>query len=330
MKNISEFELIDIIKRGVWKDNSVSIGIGDDAAVVRYSGDLVVTTDCLAESVHFIKDKAPPGFLARKALVSNISDLIVMGAVPRYMLLNLNIAKDYDMRYILNFIKKLKSDLRRWRISLIGGNISGLSNGFVINITLLGSPGKATITRTGAQPGDSIFVLKPLGASALAVDGMLGRIKVSSSFEKALLKSHFAPHLFQKEFFYLSDIITSAIDISDGLLQDLSHICKSSKVGAELILESVPVHRTVKKSLKHIGLSDIGVAIYAITSGEEYVPLFTAVRDAVNSKRAEFIQKFRRQIYEIGTIIRGRKIKLLYKGIEISKPIEGYDHLRQR
>lgn len=326
MSNITEFDLIKIIKKGLWHDESVILGIGDDAAVIEPTGPMAITTDCLAESVHFLKKSTSPSALASKAVVSNISDLIVMGAVPKYMLLNLNIAADTGDDYVISFIRSLKKQLKQQAIMLIGGNISSGNSGFMVNITLLGKVTGRLITRSGAQIGDSIYVMKPLGAAAIAVDIMLNKISVSKENRE---KKYFSLHLFKEETNFLANHINSAIDISDGFAQDLSHICESSNVGADVALEKVPVSQMCREILKNKGLSKEDIAMYAASSGEEYVPLFTAPSDEMLFLAKDYAAKFHKKIYEIGKIRCDRGLSFFYNGRKSEKMLSGFDHLNR-
>ena len=158
VKDIGEFGLIDRITRKS-KDKSVLVGIGDDAAVVEIKKDLqVLTTDCLVEGDHFRKEWFSAKQIGMKAIESNISDIAAMGAIPKYVLVSLALPKDLDVKFVEEMYQGMWDSCDKYKIDIIGGNMTR-SNQIVISITMIGEADKKNLSlRSGANPGDLIFV----------------------------------------------------------------------------------------------------------------------------------------------------------------------------
>jgi len=269
-RGLSEKELIaDLRKRFKPSDDSVILGIGDDAAVFR-PGDmpLVVTKDMLVEGVHFLPDH-PPHLLARKSLSVNLSDLAAMGARPRFALFGLGIPTDTENDWLERFFRSLSEIASEHDITLLGGDITEAPS-LIISLTLLGE-GKDVIRRSGARPGDAVFVSGLLGEAAqgleLAKQGIMwGAAAGSDRFLKAFydpvpqvaLGCRLAGH----------KVPTAMIDISDGLSVDLGHICEESGVGAEVEAAGLPISPELRQSSP--AAEEMG-----LHGGEDYQLLFT-------------------------------------------------------
>lgn len=252
---LAEFPLIaDLTRRFGTTGPSVLRGIGDDAAILRPpSGNLVLlTTDLLAEGVHFDLSTATFEDIGYKAAVANLSDIAAMGGVPRYLLVSLAIPVGHTQNDIRRLYQGMMSACRPYHVELIGGDTSASRQGLFINLTLTGSakPGRA-LTRSGAKVGDLLYVTGTLGDSLAGLQlltGVRGKpVRAGNGLSKEarryLVERHLrpTPRLAFGQLLAKHRLATSAIDLSDGLSGDLVHICKQSRVGAELDMLTLPL-----------------------------------------------------------------------------------------
>lgn len=274
-------------------------GIGDDAALVeRAGGSLLVSTDCLIETRHFTRSE-PAYLLGRKSLAVNFSDIAAMGGLPASFLLTLGIPADLPGRYLDDFLAGLRTCAREHDVNLIGGDTSSSPGPLVISITVLGRPAKGAagrvLTRSGARPGDRIYVSGPLGGSAA------GRSLLARGFRPRLdrarrrLKGAIVPsggpritpvRLLEALRLHLDPvpriglgtrlaargIATSAMDLSDGLSLDLARLASASGVGARLLSPAIPIADCARAVAPALGLDTLRLAL---DGGEDYELLFT-------------------------------------------------------
>ncbi len=252
---LAEFPLIeDLARRFGTTGRSVVRGIGDDAAILNPPpGDLfLLTTDLLAEGVHFDLGTATFEDIGYKAAVANLSDIAAMGGIPRYLLVSLAIPAGHTQTDIRRLYRGMMSACQPHHVELIGGDTSSSRQGLFINLTLAGTakPGHA-LTRSGAQIGDLLYVTGTLGDSLAGLQLLTdthGRpLRAGTSLSKEarryLVERHLrpTPRLKVGQLLTKHRLATSAIDLSDGLSGDLPHICKQSRVGAELDLLTLPL-----------------------------------------------------------------------------------------
>ncbi|MBM4132456.1 MAG: thiamine-phosphate kinase [Nitrospira sp.] len=252
---LAEFPLIeDLARRFGTTGRSVLLGIGDDAAILRPpSGDLfLLTTDLLAEGVHFDRATATFEAIGYKAAVANLSDIAAMGGIPRYLLVSLAIPAGHTQEEIRRLYRGMMSACRPHGVALIGGDTSSSRRGLFINLTLAGTakPSHA-LTRSGAKVGDLLYVTGTLGDSLAglqlltATRGKPNRTGngLRKEARRYLVERHLrpTPRLALGQLLAKHRLATSAIDLSDGLSGDLAHICKQSRVGAELDMLTLPL-----------------------------------------------------------------------------------------
>jgi len=325
---LGEFGLIDKIRKASFRSSpDVLVGIGDDAAVLKQtpSEALLATTDMLIEGVHF--DLACTDFysLGWKCVAVNLSDIAAMGGRPCFCLTSLGIPLTITVEQITEFYRGCNSVLRKYKTALVGGDTCSSLRGFIISITLLGeSEHKRPLTRSGAKPGDRIFVTGPLGDSAAGFELLQTGSRLKSPEAKKLIEKHLRPvprvHCGRK--IAQTASAHAMIDISDGLSSDLLHVCEQSKVGALVEADAIPLSSQLKKAsgyLKKIPLH------YALNGGEDYELLFTAPVSKIAKLRSLGFP-----IHEIGEITRNRA-GLIIDGQGNKRALKpgGYNHFRK-
>lgn len=277
---MGEFELIRrfFFTQAVDAEAGVVLGIGDDAALLQPTPEhhLVVTTDTLVEGVHFLVDDDPAS-LGHKALAVNLSDLAAMGARPRWVLLNLSLPT-VDEAWLQAFACGLSALARQHGVRLVGGDtVRGALN---ITITALGerpmSAGQAML-RSGARVGDWIAVSGVPGEAALGLAQRLGRLNLPAALATQALARLHRPTPRVELGLALRDLASSAVDISDGLAQDLGHILTASQVGATLELTKLPSSPV----LGAVPQDEVWQA--QLAGGDDYELLFTLPTSALDA-----------------------------------------------
>ena len=293
----------------------VLAGIGDDAAAVKIKKNtVIVTSDMLIEGVHF--DLAFTTFfqLGYKFLAVNISDIFAMGGKPEYFLVSLGIPGSFRTIHIEELYEGLMKISKKHGISIVGGDTCTSKNGLVLSGTLIGTAGKI-IKRSGAKPGNSIYVTGTLGDSAMGFQLLKKRNRKVNKFSSAspasrLMKKHLMPEPVPLK---NTSGVTSMLDISDGLLIDLNHICEESKVGAVIFRDKIPVSRELAETAKKSGMDPLQ---FSLKGGEDYELLFTA---PPNHKTAA---------YNIGEITKKGRFIIDKIGRKTRFKAEGYEHFK--
>jgi thiamine-monophosphate kinase len=300
---------------GVSSRGGLRLGIGDDAAVIATGGrtDWVVSCDAFLEGVHFLGEKHPADSVGYKSLVRAASDLVAMGATPRLFLLTLALPARRSGAWLNRFLEGMSRAARELDMRLAGGDTSG-SPTVSISITVLGevASGKA-VTRSGARPGDIIYVSGRLGGAQLGLE------LVENNGPRALkriLKDQFGlikPHLYPKIRVALGawlgrrGVASAMMDISDGLSTDLARLCAASGVGARLCAERIPCVAIPGGIAKQIGKLKLDPLEMALNGGDDYEILFTV--PLRRAKRFRGAPGFR-EIAAIGEIERGKQITI--------------------
>ncbi len=285
---MGEFGLISLIQsisdkfrnpeQASWQQ--LLIGIGDDVAA--WQGDnhvQLATTDTLVQDVHFDLDIITWEELGWKALAVNLSDIAAMGGVPRYALISLSCPGDIEAENISKLCHSMAALAAEFGVAIVGGNLAAASN-LVITITLIGcSKNKSMLKRSAAMPGEQIAVTGHLGTSAAGLEMLKGKIRLDAETTNILRKAHLQPMPKVKEGQILVEQgVNSAIDISDGLIADLDHICEASKVNARVDIARLPIHPLVKANFPdYLEL--------ALCGGEDYELLFTAHKAIIDQAR---------------------------------------------
>lgn len=232
-------------RRGI----SPASGIGDDCAVLRlpHGHEVLVTTDFSLEGVHFRREWHPPDSVGHRCLTRGLSDIAAMGGVPRAAFLSLALPPDLPQTWVDGFVMGFLKLADRYSVTLSGGDTAQSADGILTDIVVLGSvPAGKAILRSGARPGDLVYVTGTLG-SALAA---LNRLRDGEKLRPKSHLKHFypEPRLAIGQFLREKRLASAMIDISDGLSTDLAHICEESQTGAVIYANAVPLGRRGHRS----------------------------------------------------------------------------------
>ena len=273
---LSELQLIDRIRRQAKRPAKRTAGtrivtaIGDDCAVLETGtgNETLITTDFSLESIHFRRDWHPAGSIGHRCLARGLSDIAAMGGEPVAAFLSLALPEDLPQKWVDEFLDGFLRLALEFGVTLSGGDIAQSPGGVMADIVVVGTvPRGQAILRSGARPGDHLYVTGELGVPVAMLNRMLGdpkrRYRASDS------PAHFYPQPQLRIGRYLREkkIASAMIDISDGLSTDLSHLCEESGVRAEVQAEAIPIG----------SLGRYGVSLEnALHGGDEYQLLFTA------------------------------------------------------
>lgn len=340
-KSLQEFALIRELKHQFAHHAPGLVqGIGDDAAVLEVVSPIWwhLTTDLLAEGVHFDLKSSTLESIGYRAAMANLSDLAAMGAVPRYLLISLAIPKKVSQPQVYGLYRGMMKACRLYGVVLIGGDTSASKAGLFLSITLVGTTAKRrALFRHGAQVGDQIYVSGTLGDSLAGLRLLTHDMSSRSSEKKRsrlsrfhrqfLIRRHLQPTARVAEGQWLNNrrLASAAIDLSDGLSGDLRHICEESGVGAEVEIDNLPLSPACRAYAKAYGVSP---AQLAITGGEDYELLFTV---SPRSRRTLERQARARGYHftPIGTIRPKRfGIRMTSQGRTQPLPPTSYEHFR--
>jgi thiamine-monophosphate kinase len=287
-----EFGLIARLTHGLELRPDVLLGVGDDAALLDIGAEdlLVATCDAQVDGIHFIRGVATYEEIGHKALAVNLSDIAAMGAEPRWALVSLLIPKEITYPDLDQVYAGMRALGNRHAVAVVGGNVSSTGGPFCLDVTLLGTVDRThAVRRSGAQIGDAIVVTGALGTAAAGVLWSTvsedRAVPASLSFA-AREKTHRAmaapfPHVAEGRALAASGVVTSMIDVSDGLAADLGHICRQSHVGAVVEAASLPLDGSAREVAELYGRDPLTLALYG---GEDYVLLCTVAEEEV--KRA--------------------------------------------
>lgn len=322
---LSEFQLIQhYFQAHAAGRDDVVLGIGDDAALVTPHPDceLVLAIDTLVAGVHFPLD-TDAADIGYKLLAVNLSDLAAMGAEPSWMTLALTLPES-DSQWLEKFSQGLFELADQYGVAIIGGDTT--RGPLTLSLQAHGQlPGGSALQRSGARPGDSVFVTGVLGGAAIALAALQGEFELSPD-EMDHCRARLdrpTPRLAVGQ--ALRGIATAAIDISDGLMADLGHIAGQSGVGAEIVADQLPLDVIESASLsaeRHRQL--------ALTVGDDYELCFTAPDSAIEKIRAIAFSSDC-SITEIGKITASESVRVVdWQGKPIELQLDGYQHFPEQ
>jgi len=297
---LKEKLLLQRIRRAAARRGGVlKAGIGDDCAILRLprGHEALLTTDFSLEGVHFRRDWHPPDAVGHRCLTRGLSDIAAMGGVPQAAFLSLALPPDLPQKWVDDFISGLLWLADRYSVRLAGGDTAQSPAGVLTDIVVLGSvPAGKAILRSGAKPGDLIYVTGSLGSALTDLTRLRDGEKLRP---KAHLKHFYPePRIAVGQFLREKKLASAMIDISDGLSTDLAHICEESKVGAVIYGADIPLTWVPRSSRKLAGAGQALTA--ALHGGDEYELLFTARPDRKIPRQIAGVP-----ITRIGEVLRG-------------------------
>ncbi|NVJ59434.1 MAG: thiamine-phosphate kinase [Gammaproteobacteria bacterium] len=316
----SEFNLIE---RFFVRDNpqrrDVVLGIGDDCALLKVpeGQSLAVSMDTLVEGVHFLHDTAAAD-VAAKAMAVNLSDLAAIGAEPAWVTLSLSIPK-IDLGWLQAFSDSFHEMLNHYVLQVVGGDttrgplsITMQAHGFV--------PSNVALRRSGAKAGDLVCVTGPLGDACLGLKVAQHKLAAPGNLRDYLLGKYYRPKPKVAAGIVLRSRATSAIDVSDGLVADLGHICKASGVGAVITAENIPLSEAAKSVTTEERVLDC-----ALTGGDDYELCFTVAEDDLRNVKAA-LETVGVPCYPVGRITGKSGVRVTHHGKTLELDRVGFDH----
>ena len=312
-----EFGFIELIKEK-FDVPAGMLGIGDDCAIIPGSDDdLIYSTDMLIEGVHFLRDAASPEDIGWKSLAVNLSDIAAMGGTPVATFLSIALPKDTQGEWAERFIGGYAELSEKFNIPLLGGDTTSSLRDIAINIGVLGRiPKGKSIKRSGAAAGDCIYVTGNLGDSAGGLQAILNGWEKTQEVE-CLYRCHMkpVPRIEVGQALLKTGLVSSMMDISDGLASDLRHILKASGTGAEVHLDRITISENLKYACVKYALDPF---VLAVGGGEDYELLFTAPAGI------EDILDF--PVYQIGEIVSGESLTWIKDGHAVNYEYKGFNH----
>ena len=310
---LNENQLVERTARRIpsAKGAGLRLGIGDDAAIVRArrGAEWVLSCDSFLERVHFLPDVTPPDSVGYKSLVRATSDLAATGATPRLFLMSLALPTNRTGKWLDGFLGGMARAARSLGMRLAGGDTTR-SRAVSISITVIGEVAKERfVTRTGARPGDLIYVSGKLGRAALGL-ALLRRGSRRDPRLLSLLRPHFYPHIRLELGRWLAQkrVASAMMDISDGLSTDLARLCAASRVGARIQSQRVPRPSIPARPLLRSGPKRLDPLRLALHGGDDYELLFTVPPRSARRLRSA---PDAHELTCIGEITRARKVVLV-------------------
>jgi thiamine-monophosphate kinase len=327
LSDLGEFGLIERIRKTISKGSGVRLGIGDDAAWLECkSRSFLITTDLLIEGIHFDLRWTSFYELGYKTLAVNVSDIAAMGGFPNYLTISIGIPVHSSAKDVEDFFRGIRALASQIGVTLVGGDTSASRRVF-ISASLMGQAPFGAITRDGAKEGDDIYVTGTLGDAALGLEILKKKQKARKRDETFLIARHLFPSARLKAGLILAKerLVGAMIDVSDGLLQDLGHLCKASKVGAVIRPEALPLSRAYQSSMKKDS------PVHALCGGEDYELLF-CLRPRNRARLERIKKRLGVRITCIGKCVSPRQgIRVITKkGKSLAVPLMGYDHFKSK
>ncbi len=315
---MDEFSLIDLIReRCAIARDDVAVGIGDDAAVLAVPANhqLVVSTDTLVDGVHFPFGTSPAD-IGWKSLAVNLSDLAAMGATPAWATLSLTLPHA-DARWIEEFCEGFSELAGEFKLALVGGDTT--RGPLSVTIAIHGFvPEGAALLRRGAHVGDFVFVTGTLGDAAAGL-----RRVAEASLDDALVRRLNRPTPRVAQGLALRGRARSCIDVSDGLLADLGHLCAASGVGAEIDVDSLPASPELLSAFSRDERRRLQLG-----GGDDYELCFTA-SEAIAQSLLDDLARSGCAATRIGRIVAGSRVRGFdANGALVDVGVSGWDHFR--
>ncbi|MFX4301126.1 thiamine-phosphate kinase [Alicyclobacillus tolerans] len=283
----------------------VRVGVGDDAAILQLpiDNDVVVSTDTMVEGVHFRQDTLSWADVGYKCVAASVSDIAAMGATPTSVLLSLALPASLSMDEMLNIYQGVADACHEYGVSVIGGDLVQSSQSMLTSTVLGKIDKKQALLRSGAKPGDVLFVTGHLGASAAGLKLLLTSYGMRDALDAAyVISRHRRPtaRVLAGQTF-LRYGVNSCNDISDGLASELNEIAKASQVRLRVEIEKIPLHHATRNVARQLGESALD---YALSGGEDYELVATAP-PVVYARLLPLLEAVRLPITAIGRVESG-------------------------
>ena len=297
LSDLGEFGLIQHLTSTVKLQHSSSVkGVGDDAAVLDFDKQILVTTDLLIEGVHFDLSYMPLKHLGYKAVMVNLSDVYAMNGNATQITVSIAVSNRFPLEAIEELYAGIHLACQNYKVDLVGGDTTSSTKGLLISITAIGETNKEDVVyRNGAKPNDLIIVTGDLGAAYLGLQVLEREKQVFQANSNAqpeldnytyLVERQLKPEARKDIIKLLKDLEvkpTSMIDISDGLSSEMIHICRQSNVGCNLYEDKFPLDPQVISTCEEFNIDSTMVAL---SGGEDYELLFTISLDDFDKIKA--------------------------------------------
>ncbi|MCL7488136.1 MAG: thiamine-phosphate kinase [Desulfobulbaceae bacterium] len=311
-------------------------GIGDDCAVIAGNGgqSWLVTMDTLVEDVHFDLRWHPPDKLGRKAIAVNVSDIAAMGGRPAFIFLSLGLPRQFDSAWLDRFAEGISGACREYGCVLAGGDTVRSREGVLLTVTVIGQmPADQVVYRSGALPGDEIWVSGTLGRAAAGLELCAGGGSQGDEGMKSLVEAHLdpQPRVVLGRLLAEHNVAHAMMDLSDGLATDLSHLCGQSGVGADVYAASLPSLPALHDAADLLKKNPLDLMI---KGGEDYELIFTAAA-AAGSRIAGIARQAGVILSRVGTIVHRQGVRLIVPAAgeseqkEVDISFAGFDHFPQ-
>jgi thiamine-monophosphate kinase len=284
MGELGEFGMIERLKRLLpAQPVDVVLGIGDDVAVLRTPGGdcLLATCDIQVENIHFRTAEITAHQLGRRLAAVNLSDIAAMGGSPLWALASLALPQATPVAFVEDLFRGLTEELGAAQAVLVGGNLSRIEAVLVIDLFVIGRVAeKALMRRSGARPGDLLLVTGTLGDSRAGLELLQHHAwRVSAAARQRVVNAHQTPAARLREGRALGESggVRAMLDVSDGLLADCAHLCEASGVGAEIVVERLPVSPACREVAAAAGVDP---GDWALAGGEDYELLFASAPES--------------------------------------------------
>lgn len=325
-----EFKLINKLSSKIKISRPCVVGIGDDCSVEELNDQFyqITTTDLLIEGIHFLKEQITPYELGQKSIEVTISDIAAMGGTPKSIFLSLGIPNKFNEQYLEDFFKGIAEVCNKYHIDLRGGDTSKSLEHFFINVLVQGSIKKENLKlRSTAKNQDIVCVSGNIGDSLIGLKVILEELETKNN--NYFINKHNCPKAQIKEAHFLANFseVHSMIDISDGIMNDIQHICTQSNLGVNIELGKIPVSSEFSELFKH---NDLKRFQMSLESGEEYQILFTISPGAFNRISHAYQSFFNKEIYPIGTMTKDTNIKFSLNNKSVELDIKPFHHFGKK
>jgi thiamine-monophosphate kinase len=330
--DLGEFGLISRLTTGLPQSPHVLLGVGDDAAVLAIKGEeiLVATCDAQVENTHFRLSNIAPHDLGRRVLAVNLSDIAAMGATPRFALVSLLLPPSLDTTILDGLYAGLREEATKFDVAIVGGNIARNAEQLIIDITLLGTGYRnQLLQRNNAHAGDAVIITGNVGSAAaglLLLEHQHLASKITPEYQARARAAQQTPipRIEAGQWLARHNIITG-IDVSDGLVGDLLHICEASAVSMCIEADALPIQPEVISIAQLTGRDPLELALFG---GEDYELLFTAPADRAPILVDALFTATGVTATIIGNVAKGSGLTLIRNGTISPLQAGGWDHLR--